>query len=161
MSQVVDAQAVRDRLLRCVQLLGDAAVRAIECSGTVGNEALLDRVHEGLAKAAVGIPNAALFPDDHLSRTLGFIAVTKANIGGLDASASELDTHEKLAGRLPRSLPIDPQQLTQQGHIVIRFLQELDYDRLSKYLNFFDAYYDAACAATAEKLRGQGDSKQE
>lgn len=157
-SQVVDAQAVRDRLLRCVQHLGNAALRSIEHTGTVGNEALLDRIHSGLAQAALGIPNAALFPDDALSRALSFICVAKANIGGLDETAPELEPHEKLAGCIPRSNRIEPDVLTQHSHLMIRFLQEVDYELIAKYFNFFDAYYTAACQAAAEKLRGHGDS---
>lgn len=161
MSQVVDAQAVRDRLLRCVQLLGNTALCAIEHTGSLGHEALVGRIQDGLGQATLGIPNAALFPDESLSRTLAFISITKGVIAGLDETAPELEPAEKLAGRMPRSLKVDAEDMKQQSHLIIRFLQELDYELLAKYLNFFDAYYDAACGVAAEKMRARGDSKQE
>ena len=159
----VDGEAVRARLLRCVQLLGRAALQAIDDIGSVGHEALVERLQSGLVQAELGIPNAALYPDQTLSQSLASIAVLKANIGGLDEKAPELEAHEKLVGKLPRSLKVDGDDLRQKSAIIARFLQVLDYDKLAQYLNFFDAYYDATCTVAARGMLAatKTDSNQE
>jgi hypothetical protein len=155
---VVDGAAVRARLLRCVQLLGSTAVQAIEQCGSVGNEALLERIQSGLVEAELGIPNATLLTDQALSGQLAAIAMCKGFLGGMDEEAPELEPYEKHAGRLPRSLKVNEQDLRQKANIAIRFLQELDYEKLALYLNFFDAYYDGACEATARAMAAKNDS---
>lgn len=161
---VVDGAAVRARLLRCVQLLGRSALQAIDDVGSVGHEALVERLQSGLVEAELGIPNAALFPDEALSQSLAGIAVYKAYIGGLDEKAPELEAHEKLVGKLPRSLKVDGDDLRQKAAIVSRFLEVLDFDKLADYLNFFDAYYDGTCTVAARAMLASStktDSNQE